>query len=69
MTEENQELISEEESQPGYYRTNETYSPVVVTEAVGTVFLGLISIILIAAVGVLLNRNRRLEDRLRELGD
>ena len=69
MTEENQGLISEEESQPGYYRTNETYSPVVVTEGVGTVFLGLISIILIATVGVLLNRNRRLEDRLRELGD
>ena len=69
MTEENQELISEEESQLGYYRTNETYSPVVVTEGIGTVFLGLISIILIATVGVLLNRNRQLEDRLRELGD
>jgi hypothetical protein len=69
MTEENQELISEEESQPGYYRTNETYSPVVVTEGVGTVFLGLISIILIATVGILLNRNRQLEDRLRELSD
>jgi hypothetical protein len=69
MTEENQGLISEEEAQSDYYRTNETYSPVVVTEGIGTVFLGLISIILIATVGVLLNRNRQLEDRLRELGD
>ena len=69
MTEKKQELISEEETQSGYYRTNETFSPVVVTEGVGTVFLGLISIILIAAVGVLLSRNRQLEDRLRELGD
>jgi hypothetical protein len=69
MTEEKQDLMSEEESQPGYYRTNETYSPVVVTEGIGAVFLGLISIILIATVGVLLNRNRQLEDRLRELGD
>ena len=69
MMEEKQELKSEEESQPGYYRTNETFSPVVVTEGVGTVFLGLISIILIAAVGVLLSRNRQLEDRLRNLGD
>ena len=69
MTDEKQELISEEESQPGYYRTNETFSPVVVTEGVGTVFLGLIFIILIAAVGILLSRNRQLEDRLRELDD
>lgn len=69
MTEEKLELESEEESQPGYYRTNETFSPVVVKEGVGTVFLGLISIILIAAVGVLLSRNRQLEERLRELGD
>jgi hypothetical protein len=69
MTEEKQELISEDESKSGYYRTNETFSPVIVTEGVGTVFLGLISIILIAAVGVLLSRNRQLEDRLRELGE
>ena len=69
MTEEKQDLISEEETQSGYYRSNETFSPVVVTEGVGTVFLGLISIILIAAVGILLSRNRQLEDRLKELGD
>jgi hypothetical protein len=69
MTEEKLELESEEESESGYYRTNETFSPVVVTEGIGTVFLGLISIILIAAVGVLLSRNRQLEDRIRELGD
>ena len=69
MTEEKQELISEEDSQPGYYRTNETFSPVVVTEGLGTLFLGLISIILIAALSVLLSRNRQLEDRLRELGE
>ena len=69
MTAEKQELISEEETQPGYYRTSETYSPVVVTEGIGTLFLGLISIILIATVGVLLTRNRQLEEILRELGD
>jgi hypothetical protein len=69
MTAEKQGLVSEEDFQPGYYRTNETFSPVVVTEGVGTVFLGLISIILIAAVGVLLSRNRQLEERIRELGD
>ena len=69
MTDEKLELASEEESQSGYYRTNETFSPVVVTEGIGTVFLGLISIILIAAVSVLLTRNRQLEDRLREIGD
>ena len=69
MTEEMLELASDEESQSGYYRTNETFSPVVVTEGIGTLFLGLISIILVAAVGVLLNRNRQLEDRLREIGD
>jgi hypothetical protein len=69
MTEEKQELISEEEFQPGNLSTNETFSPVIVTEGVGTVFLGLISIILIAALGVLLSRNRQLEDRLRELSD
>ena len=69
MTEEKQELMCEEEFQPGKLSTNETSSPVIVTEGVGTVFLGLISIILIAALGVLLSRNRQLEDRLRELGD
>ena len=69
MTEEKLALVSEEKSEPGYYRTNETFSPVIVTEGVGTVFLGLISIILIATVGVLLTRNRKLEDRLREFGD
>ena len=69
MTEEKLASVSEEGSQPGYYRTNETFSPVVVTEGIGTVFLGLISIILIAAVGVLLSRNRQLEDRLRDHSD
>jgi hypothetical protein len=69
MAEEKLASVSEEESEPGYYRTNETFSPVVVTEGVGTVFLGLISIILIAAVGVLLSRNRQLEDRLRDHSD
>ena len=68
MTEEKQGLISEEESQPGYYRTNETFSPVVVTEGIGTIFLGLISITLLVIVGVLLTRNHKLEGRLREFG-
>jgi hypothetical protein len=62
------ELIADEEPQTGYIKTNETFSPVIVTEGVGTIFLGLVSIILIATVGILLTRNRKLEDRLRELG-
>jgi hypothetical protein len=69
MTEELLELASKEESQPGDFRTKQTFSPVVVTEGIGTVFLGLISILLITVVGVLLTRNRQLEDRLRKIGD
>ena len=68
MGNEQPELLKDEEPQTGYIKTNETFSPVVVTEGVGTVFLGLISIILLAVVGVLLTHNRKLEDQLRELG-
>jgi len=59
---------SGEDIQPNTVKSQETFSPVTVTDTVGALFLGVISIILMAVVGGLLVRNRKLEDRLRELG-
>lgn len=59
---------SGEDIQPNTVKSQETFSPVTVTDTVGALFLGIISITLMAAVGGLLVRNRKLEDRLREFG-
>ena len=64
-----EQIKLEEEPQTGYSKSNETFSPVIVTEGIGTIFLGVISIVIMAVVGGLLIRNRRLEDRLREAGN
>ena len=57
-----------EEIQPNPVRSHENFSPVTLTDSVGALFLGVISIILMAVVGGLLVRNHKLEDRLREFG-
>ena len=59
---------SGEDIQPNTVKSQETFSPVMVTDTVGALFLGIISITLMAVVGGLLVRNRKLEDRLREFG-
>jgi uncharacterized protein (DUF2062 family) len=66
MTDEQSVSTSNSNPQTGS-RYNETFSPVILTDTVGAVFLGLISFILIIVLGVLLIRNRKLEERLREL--
>ena len=67
MTNKQPELSAEEDPQTGIVKTQENFSPVIVSDTVGAVFLGLISIILLAVVGNLLVCNRKLEDQLREL--
>ncbi len=59
---------SGEDIQPKTVKSQETFSPVTLTDSVGALFLGVISIILLAVVGGLLVRNHKLEDRLREFG-
>lgn len=66
MTNEPSESTSKVYPQTGS-RVNETFSPVILTDTVGAVFLGLISVILMIVLGGLLIRNRKLEERLREL--
>ena len=58
---------TDKEIQPKTITAQETYSPVIVTDTVGALFLGVISVILMAVVGGLMVRNRKLEDQLREL--
>ena len=68
MTNEQSELIAGEDTQAGISRSHEQYQPVIVTDTVGALFLGVMSIILMAVVGGLLIRNHKLEDRLRKFG-
>ena len=66
MTNEQTVFSTEEDSPTGYSKSQETYSPVIVTDTVGALFLGVMSIILMVLVGGLLVRNHKLEDRLRK---
>jgi hypothetical protein len=68
MTNEKSELLKEEEPQSSYSKSHEHFNPVVVTDTVGTFFLGAISIILMIAVGGLLIYIRKLEDRFQKSG-
>jgi len=68
MTNEQGEFGIGEDSQKHNNKSQDIFSPVIVTEGIGTVFLGIISIILMAVVGSLLVRNRKMEERLREIG-
>jgi hypothetical protein len=65
MTNEQPEY-TEEDSQAVVSKSHDHFNPVVLTDTVGALFLGAISIILMAVVGGLLIHIRRLEDRLRE---
>ena len=67
MTNEQSEY-QEEDSQAVVSKSHEQFNPIVLTDTVGALFLGAISIILMVVVGGLLVYNRRLEDRLRESG-
>lgn len=64
----NERLDSPGEAQPqpecGDIRYNCTFSPVIVNEVVGSVFLGVISIILVIALLRVLVCNRELEAQL-----
>jgi hypothetical protein len=52
--------------QAGGYRTNYTFSPVTVTDTVGTTYLGLLALLLTIALLRALARNRQLERKLLE---
>ena len=69
MTNEVSDFTTGKDTQTGYSKLNETYSPVIVTDTVGALLLGIMSIILMALVGGLLVRNRKLEDQLRKFGN
>lgn len=66
MTNERVEFIPDQDSQLSTNKYNETFSPVIVTDTVGAVFLGSISLILIGVVAGLLVYIRKLEARFRE---
>ena len=65
MTNEQFDFVSEEDSQASINKSHDHFNPVVLTDTVGALFLGLISIILMAVVGGLLIYIRKLEDRLQ----
>jgi hypothetical protein len=56
----------EDDSQAVVSKSQEIYNPVVVTDTVGALFLGSISVILMAVVAGLLVYIRKLEQRIRE---
>jgi hypothetical protein len=66
MTNDQAEPIQEEDHQAGVSKSHEHFNPVLVTDTVGALFLGSISIILMAVVAGLLVHVRRLEARLKE---
>jgi hypothetical protein len=66
MTDEQSEYVNEEEFQPGVSKSHDHFNPVVVTDTVGAIFLGAISLILMAVVSGLLIYVRKLEDQLRK---
>jgi len=68
MTDEQSVSRREEDSQACVTKSHEHFNPVVLTDTVGALFLGVIAIILMAVVGGLLVYIRRLEGRLRESG-
>ena len=68
MTDKQSEFVTEQDPHPGYSKSHEHYNPVVLTDTVGALFLGSLTIILMAIVGGLLVYIRRLEEQLRELG-
>jgi hypothetical protein len=68
MIDKQSEFVTEQDPHASYSKSQEHYNPVVVTDTVGALFLGIITIILMAVVGGLLVYIRRLEERLQELG-
>ena len=66
MTNEQVEFIPDQDSQLSTNKYNETFSPVIVTDTVGAVFLGSISLILIGVVAGLLVYIRKLEARFKK---
>lgn len=56
----------EEDSQAVFSKSSEHFNPVVVTDTVGALFLGSISLILMAVVAALLVYIRKLEGRIKE---
>jgi hypothetical protein len=64
------ELIDDKtdsDTQSNYHKSHEHYNPVVVTDTIGALFLGIISIVLMGIVGVLLRNNRKLENQLKAI--
>ena len=66
MANKQSEPTTKEESHPVASQSHGHYQPVVLTDTVGAVFLGIISIILLAIVGGLLIHIRKLKNQLRE---
>jgi hypothetical protein len=62
----NEQPEPQEESQATVSKSHEHYNPVIVTDTVGALFLGSISVILMAVVAGLWVYIRKLEARLRE---
>ncbi len=60
--------VPDQASRPDPNRSIETFSPVMVTDTVGAVFLGIISLVLIRIVMKLSAKNRELEKQLKDFG-
>jgi hypothetical protein len=65
----NEQSVQNDDSPAVISKSNEHYNPVVLTDTVGALFLGSISLILMGTVAGLLVYIRKLEARLREPGD
>ena len=68
MTDQKPGVLHDQEPEFSSHKYAETFSPVVVTEGVGAIFLGVLSLLLVIIVKSLLVRNKELEKRLREVG-
>ena len=64
MANEQTEVVNEEQALVS--KSHEHFNPVVLTDTVGALFLGIISVILMGVVGGLLLHIRKLEKMLRE---
>ena len=64
MTNEQSEIQNDEQAVVS--KSHDHFNPVIVTDTIGSVFLGSISLILLGAVAGLLFYIRKLEEKLRE---
>lgn len=65
MTNEQVEFSPDQDPQHNSNKYNETFSPVIMTDTVGALFLGAISLILIGIVADLLAYIRKLENMIK----